>query len=195
MNLSAGQQGRHRYRKQKCGHRRGEGRGRGGKGGHELREQYGNIHITTRKIDNQWECVVGPSSTQCCDNPQGKDGVRGGRGRFRKERTYVTPVVIHADVWQRPTKYNAIIRPLKETPTKAPSSHHIELPPDGRPFSQGRGDLLYEREVTWDDRFMLPRRRGKGRDGNSFIKQKGTLSTSHAGHSTERKHANKTEPT
>ena len=57
MNLSAGQQGRHRYRKEKCGHRCGEGRGRGG--GDELREQYGNIHITTRKIDNQWECVVG----------------------------------------------------------------------------------------------------------------------------------------
>lgn len=104
--------------------------------------------------------------------------------------------LIHADLWQRPTKYcNAIILPLKEKPTKAPSSHHIELPPDGGPFSQGRGDLLYEREVAWDDRFMLPGRKGKGRDGHGFIKQKGTLSISHTGHNVERKHTNKTEST
>lgn len=36
-------------------------------------------------------------------------------------------------------------------------SHHIELPPDGGPLPESRGDFLYEREVTRDDRFMLPR--------------------------------------
>ena len=122
------------------------------------------------------------------DNLVESDGVGDGRGLFRSEGTYVMNHLwlIHADVCQRPTKYcKAIILPLKKKPTRVPSSHHIELPPDGRPLSQGRGDLLYEGEVAWDDRFMLPGRKAKGRDSRGFIKQKGTLPISHAGHSAQ----------
>ena len=52
MNLSAGQQRRHRHRKQTCGHSGGR------RGRDELREQHGNIHITICKIDSQWEFAV-----------------------------------------------------------------------------------------------------------------------------------------
>lgn len=35
-------------------------------------------------------------------------------------------------------------------------SHHVELPPDGGPLPERRGDLLNERQVARDDRFILP---------------------------------------
>lgn len=38
-----------------------------------------------------------------------------------------------------------------------PFAHHVELSPDGGPLSECRGDFLYEWEVAWDDRFMLPK--------------------------------------
>lgn len=40
-------------------------------------------------------------------------------------------------------------------------SHHVELPPDGGPLPERRGDLLNERQVARDDRFMLPGERGR----------------------------------
>lgn len=42
----------------------------------------------------------------------------------------------------------------------ATGSHHVELPPDGGPLPQRRGDLLNERQVAGNDRFILPGERG-----------------------------------
>ena len=43
-----------------------------------------------------------------------KDGEGDGRGRFKREGTYVYLWLIHVDVWQKPTKFcKAIILPLK----------------------------------------------------------------------------------
>lgn len=51
----------------------------------------------------------------------------------------------------------------------APRSHHVELPPDGGPLTQRRGDLLNERQVARDDRFMLPGEEGgKGSSVHGF---------------------------
>ena len=50
--LFAGQQWRHKHGEQACGH---SGRWRGGD---RLRQQCGNIHITTCKTDSKWEFAV-----------------------------------------------------------------------------------------------------------------------------------------
>ena len=51
LNLFAGQQWRYRHKVQTCGHSR-ERRGWG-----ELREQHGNIYITTCKTESQQELL------------------------------------------------------------------------------------------------------------------------------------------
>ena len=52
MNLLAGQHWRHRHRERTCGHRRGR------RGWDERREQRGNMHITVRERESQWELAV-----------------------------------------------------------------------------------------------------------------------------------------
>ena len=39
-----------------------------------------------------------------CDNLEGWNGVKGGRGRFKGEGPYIHPWLIHVDVWQKPTQ-------------------------------------------------------------------------------------------
>ena len=52
MNLFAGQQWRRRHREQTCRHSGGR------RGGDALREEHGNIHITTCQTDSPWEFAV-----------------------------------------------------------------------------------------------------------------------------------------
>ena len=82
MKLFAGLQWRHRHREQTYGHGRREGR----RGWKEWRDYHGNIHITTCKIDVQWEFAVWlrELKPRLCNNLEGWEGweVRGrSRGR------------------------------------------------------------------------------------------------------------------
>ena len=75
MNLFAGQQWKHKYREQTCGH------GVGGTGWEELREKHGNIYITICKTDRQWEFALWHKELNpvLCDNLERWDGVEDGK--------------------------------------------------------------------------------------------------------------------
>ena len=53
MNLSGGQQWRHRYKEQIYWHERQEG-----EGGTNAESTYGNIYTTICKTDSQWEFAI-----------------------------------------------------------------------------------------------------------------------------------------
>ena len=80
MKLFAGLQWRRRHREQTYGHGRREGR----RGWKEWRDYHGNIHITTCKIDVQWEFAVWlrELKPRLCNNLEGWEGLEV-RGRSR----------------------------------------------------------------------------------------------------------------
>ena len=101
MNLTAGQQWRHRHREQTCGHSKGR------RGWDRLREQRGNTCITVCKIREPFNLLYdsGSSNPVLCDNPEavGWGGRWKGRSEGRGPNIYLW--LIHVDVWQKSTKY------------------------------------------------------------------------------------------
>ena len=75
VNPFAGQQWRHRHRKQACEHSGGR------RGWEKLREEHGNICVTICKIDSQWEFSVHCREFKpgLCDYLEGWDRVGDGR--------------------------------------------------------------------------------------------------------------------
>ena len=86
-----------RHREQSCGH----SEGRRGWGTESSTETYKLLHV--KKIARRnLLCDSGSSNQALCDSLEGWNGVG---GRFKSGETYVYLWLIHADVWQKPTKY------------------------------------------------------------------------------------------
>ena len=115
MNLFAEQQWRCRHREQTCGHKR---EGDGGTNGECRMETYTLPHVKQIASKNLLY-DSGNSNWSSVTTQRGGKGWEVG-GRFERGDTCM-PMVIHVDVWQKPTKHwKPIILQLKTTITEIP---------------------------------------------------------------------------
>ena len=85
----------------------------GRRGRDELRQQRWSMRTASCEIREPGDLLLTRDlESGLCDHPESWDGVGVGR-RFTREGTYLYSWLIHADVWQKPTRYYKAIIWLK----------------------------------------------------------------------------------